>query len=123
MARDQHISLFFDVVEFIGLHQRTNSGTCKPAAMLLLKTQDEPWHRELGMNLAHPWRERAKPLGGRVAAAHVDCCVYLCLHVVAVSGLLATNNNILCRKLIPDQPKWTILGQSKQKIHHQTTQI
>jgi hypothetical protein len=34
--------------------------------------------RELGAPLTLPWRERAKPLGGRAAAAHVGCCVFLC---------------------------------------------
>jgi hypothetical protein len=31
----------------------------------------------LGVPLPYPWRERAKPLEGRVAGAHFGCCVLL----------------------------------------------
>ena len=33
-------------------------------------------------DLVHPWRERAKLLEGRAAAAHVGCCVFFVLCVV-----------------------------------------
>ncbi len=38
-------------------------------------------HQDLGVPLPYQWRERAKPLEGRVAAAaaHVGCCVLCCV--------------------------------------------
>ena len=54
-----------------------------------------PWHHVLWAPLIYPWSERTKPLGGRVAVAHlVVVCFAFCVLcfvfcVVVASGLLA----------------------------------
>jgi hypothetical protein len=73
------ISLFFRAWLFGIPNKETDCGAAKPAGVRLAWTRGEMLHRELGAHLAYSWRERAKPLRGRVVVVHVGCCCgFLC---------------------------------------------
>ena len=72
-----------------------------------------------GALLTFPWRERAKPLGGRAAAAHVGCCMF-CIFVLWLwVASFSYQRYLICKKLISDQPKWPLFAHSYPKIHYQ----
>ncbi len=71
-AETPSLSLIFDRSRFGAPSKRTSRGDCKPATGRLLWTHGESWRQDLGVPLLYPWRERAKLLEGRVAAAHLD---------------------------------------------------
>jgi hypothetical protein len=72
----------------------------------------------LGTLLTLPsWRERAKLLGDRVAAAHVGCCVFLCC---GYEQHFSYQQYLLYKQLISDWPKWKIFVHSQQKCIKQT---
>ncbi len=71
-AKTPSLSLIFDGSHFGAPSKRTSRGDRKPATGRLLWTHGESWHQDLGVPLPYPWRERAKPLEGRVAVAHLD---------------------------------------------------
>ncbi len=53
-----------------------NPTACDPHTLI-----GEAWCQDLGVPLPYQWKDRAKPLEGRVAeaAAHVGCCVLCCV--------------------------------------------
>jgi hypothetical protein len=71
-AKTPSLSLIFDGLRFGAPGKRTSSSDCEPATGRLLWTHGESWRQDLGAPLPCPCRERAKPLEGRVAAAHLD---------------------------------------------------
>ena len=74
-------------------------GAAKPDHGHLAWDHRKPWHHALWAPQTYPWRGRAKPLGGRAAAAHVGCYVFcvLCFFFVLWSRarLIATNDTSL----------------------------
>jgi hypothetical protein len=90
-----------------GEHERNNSHP--------VDAHGEPQSQDLGAPLPYLWKERAKPLEGRVAAAHIDCCVFLWLCFV-VQASLATlvveslhqskqNGQLLCTHTTKSAPQ------------------
>jgi hypothetical protein len=71
-AETPSLSLIIDGLHFGAPSKRISHGDCKPATGRLLWTHGESQCQDLGVPLPYPWRERAKPLEGRVAAAHLD---------------------------------------------------
>jgi hypothetical protein len=71
-AETLSLSLIFDGLRFDAPSKRTSRGNHEPTTGCLLWTHGELQHQDLGAPLPYPWRERAKPLEGRVAAAHLD---------------------------------------------------
>jgi hypothetical protein len=71
-AETPSLSLIFNGLHFSAPSKRTSCGDRKPATGRLLWTHGELWCQDLGAPLPYPWRERAKLLEGRVAAAHLD---------------------------------------------------
>jgi hypothetical protein len=71
-AKTPSLSLIFNGSCFGAPSKRTSHSDSKPATGRLLWTHGESWRQDLGAPLPYPWRERAKPLEGRVAAAHLD---------------------------------------------------
>jgi hypothetical protein len=71
-AETPSLSPIFDGSRFGAPSKRTSRGDREPATGRLLWTRGESWRQDLGAPLPYPWRERAKPLEGRVAAAHLD---------------------------------------------------
>jgi hypothetical protein len=71
-AKTPSLSLIFDGLHFGAPSKRTSHGDRKPATGRLLLTHGESRRQDLGAPLPYPWRERAKPLEGRVRAAHLD---------------------------------------------------
>ena len=80
-AKAMPITLFFDGVCICISNKGTGSGTAKPDHGRLAWDHRRPQRHVLWAPLTYPWRERAKPLGARVVAAHVGCCVLLCFCV------------------------------------------
>ncbi len=78
-ARAWRISLFFDVSSFGAPNRQTSHRTAKPDHRRLAWDHREPRRHWLGAPVFCPWRERAKPVEGRVAAAHFGCCVLCCV--------------------------------------------
>ncbi len=75
-AKAMPITLIFDGV-CVGIPNKgTGCGTTKPDHGQLAWDHRRQWHHVLVAPLSNPWRERAKPLGGRAAASHVGCCVF-----------------------------------------------
>jgi len=74
-AETPSLSLFFDGSHFGAPSKGTSRGDREPATGHLLWTHGESRRQDLGAPLPYPWRERAKPLEGRVAAVHFGCCV------------------------------------------------
>ena len=60
-------------------NKSTNSGTTKPDHGRLARDHRRPLCHVLWVPLTYPWRERSKPLEGRVAASHVVCCCVFCV--------------------------------------------
>ncbi len=71
-AETPSLSPFFDGSRFGVPSKRTSHGDREPATGRLLWTHGESRCQDLGAPLPYPWRERAKPLEGRVEAAHLD---------------------------------------------------
>jgi hypothetical protein len=71
-AETPSLSLIFDGSRFGAPSKRASHGNRKPATGRLLWTHGESRRQDLGAPLPYPWRERTKPLEGRVAAAHLD---------------------------------------------------
>jgi hypothetical protein len=71
-AETPSLSLFFDGSHFGAPSKRTSCGDREPTTGCLLWTHGDLWRQYLGEPLPYPWRERAKPLEGRVAVAHLD---------------------------------------------------
>ncbi len=78
-AETPSLSLFSDGSRFGAPSRGTSRGDREPATGRLLWTHGESRRQDLGAPLPYPWRERAKPLKGRVAAAHFGCCVFCVL--------------------------------------------
>ena len=75
-AKAMPITLFFDGV-CVGIPNKgTSRGAAKPDHRRLAWDHRRPRRHVLWAPLTYPWRERAKPLGGRAAASHVYCCVF-----------------------------------------------
>ncbi len=74
-AKTRSLSLFFNGSRFGAPCKETSCGDREPTTGRLLLTHGESRRQDLGAPLSYPWRERAKPLEGRVAAAHFGCCV------------------------------------------------
>jgi hypothetical protein len=72
-------SLFFDVSSFGTPNRQTSHCAAKPDHRRLAWDHREPWRHWLEALVYCPWRERAKPVEGRVAAAHFGCCVLCCV--------------------------------------------
>jgi hypothetical protein len=88
------IALFFDEVCVSTSNKGTSSRESKPAAGRLQRTHSKLLCLDLSLRPWRmlPWQKMAKPLEGRVVAAHVGCCVFcvfLCF-VLCSSSLLAT---------------------------------
>ncbi len=97
------IVLFFDGV-CVGIPNKgTGRGTAKPDHGRLAWDHRRPRCHVLWAPLTYPWRERAKPLGGRAAAAHVGCCVFCVLCVVVFERTISYRRG---RKLILAKAKW-----------------
>ncbi len=71
-AETPSLSLIFDGSRFGAPSKRTSRGNRQPATRRLLWNHGESRRQDLGAPLPYPWKERAKPLEGRVAAAHLD---------------------------------------------------
>jgi hypothetical protein len=71
-AETPSLSLIFDGLHFGAPSKRTSRGDREPTTGRLLWTHRESRCQDLGAPLPYLWRERAKPLEGRVAAAHLD---------------------------------------------------
>jgi hypothetical protein len=78
-AETPSLLLFFDGSHFGAPSKGTSRGNREPATGRLLWTHGESRCQDLGAPLPYPWKERAKPLEGRVAAAHFGCCVFCVL--------------------------------------------
>ncbi len=72
------ITLFVDGVCAEVPNKETGRGTAKPDHGRLAWEWDHrtPQRHVLWAPLNYPWREKTNPLEGRVAAAHVGCCVF-----------------------------------------------
>jgi hypothetical protein len=70
--------LLFYVSSFHLPNRQTSHFVAKPNHGHLLWDHRDPRRHWLGAPIACPWREMAKPVEGRVAAAHFGCCV-LCV--------------------------------------------
>jgi hypothetical protein len=84
---------------------------------------EEAWRQDLRAPLPYQWRERAKLLEGRVAAAaaHVGCCVLCCVVLcVVIRARLAT---ILVETLYQQTQNGQFFARSYHKIGPQTPQI
>ncbi len=78
-VRAWRISLFFDVFLFGAPNRQTSYRAAKPDHRRLASDHRELQRHWLGAPVYCPWRERAKPVEGRVAAAHFGCCVLCCV--------------------------------------------
>jgi hypothetical protein len=88
-AETPSLSLIFDESCFGAPSKRTSRGDREPATGRLLWTHGESRCQDLGAPLPYPWSERAKPLEGRVAAAHLDvvgCGLWVVGHGLWVVG-------------------------------------
>jgi hypothetical protein len=93
-----------------------NPPACAPCTLL-----GEAQHQDLGAPLPYQWRERAKLLESRMAAAaaHVGCCVLchvVCCYLSELSYHPGSNT-------ISANPKWPLFARSYHKIGQQTPQI
>jgi hypothetical protein len=113
------ISLFFDVSCFITPNKGSSCREHEPSAGCLQWTHREQQHDDLGAPLPYPWQERAKPLEGWVAAAHVGCCVLCCVVCSDLSKFSFHPGS----KTISAKSKWPIFAHSYHKIGPQTPQI
>ncbi len=93
-AKTLSLSLIFDGSHFGAPSKRTSRGDCEPATGRLLWTHGELWRQDLGVPLPYSWRERAKPLEGRVGAAHLD--VMSCGLWVVGCGLWVVDCGLCC---------------------------
>ncbi len=112
------ISLFFDVSCFVAPNKGTSRCKHETSAGHLEWTHREQRRYDLGVPLPYPWRERAKPLEGWVAAAHVDCCVLCCVVWCGSEFSYHTGSTRILAK-----SKWPTFAYSFHKIGHQTLQI
>ncbi len=71
-AKTLSLTLIFNGSRFGAPSKRTSRGDREPTTERLLWTHGELRRQDLGAPLPYPWRERAKLLEGRVAAAHLD---------------------------------------------------
>jgi hypothetical protein len=71
-------SIFLDASSFRLPNRRTSHCAAKPDHGHLSWDHRDPRRHWLGAPIACPWREMAKPVEGRVTAAHFGCCV-LCV--------------------------------------------
>ncbi len=78
-ARAWRISLFFDVSSHGAPNRQTSHRADKPDHRRLAWDHREPRRHWMGAPVYCPWRERAKPVEGRVAAAHFGYCVLCCV--------------------------------------------
>ncbi len=98
MAKATPIALFFNGVCVSIPNKGTGRGTTKPDHRRLAWDHRRPQRHVLWAPLTYPWRERAKPLEGRVAAAHVHsywllcdlCCCVLSWTVLLANQLVET---------------------------------
>jgi hypothetical protein len=93
-AETPSLSLIFVGSRFGAPSKRMSCGDCEPATRGLLWTHGESRHQDLGAPLPYPWRERAKPLEGRVVAAHLD--VVSCGLWVVGCGLWVVGCGLCC---------------------------
>ncbi len=78
-ARAWHISLIFNVSSVGAPNRQTSHRAAKPGHRHLAWDHREPRCHWLRALVFSPWRERAKLVEGRVAAAHFGCCVLCCV--------------------------------------------
>ncbi len=97
-AKTPSLSLIFEGSCFSAPSKRTSRGDREPATGRLLWTHGELRHQDLGAPLPYPWRERAKPLEGRVVAAHLD--VVGCWLWVVGCGLCVVGSCVGLRALV-----------------------
>ena len=116
-AKATPLALFFDGVCIGVPNKGTGRGTAKPDHGLLAWDHRMLQRHVLWALLTYPWRERAKPLEGRVAAAHAGCCVFRVLCVVVFEWTFSYRGG---RKLILGK-KWPTCMHSSHKKYHQTT--
>jgi hypothetical protein len=91
-AKVTSLSLIFDVLHFGAPNKETNSNKSAPDAVHLVWAHRDQRRQDVGPWGMLPWQKMAKPLEGRVMAAHVGCCVFFCVlcFVLCLSGVLAT---------------------------------
>ena len=80
---------FSTCVVFCPPNKSTNSSTTKPDHRCLAWDHRRPRGHVLWAPLTYPWIERAKPLEGRVMAAHFVVVCLLCFCVLCCDVLLA----------------------------------
>jgi hypothetical protein len=112
-AKTLSLSLIFDGSCFGAPSKRTSCGDREPATGRLLWTHGESQCQDLGAPLPYPWRERGKPLEGRVAAAHLD--VVSCGLWVVGCGLWVVGCGLCCW-LVSAVSSIPILFQKKETI-------
>ncbi len=105
------ISLFLYVLCFVTPNKGTSHCERKPSAGHLQLTHREQRRNDLGAPLTYPWWERAKPLEGWVAAAHVGCCVLRCVVCCDLSRFSYHPGS----KTISAKSKWPIFARSYHK--------
>jgi hypothetical protein len=74
-------SLLFDGACIGSPNMGTNHGAAEPDCARLDPAYGKRRRQELAALLPNPWRERAKPLEGRVVEAHFGVCVLLCARI------------------------------------------
>jgi hypothetical protein len=84
-AKAMPIAQFFDGVGVSTPNKGTSSRERKPTAGRLQQTHSKPLCLDLRPWQMLPWQKMAKPLEGRVVAAHVGCCVFCVLCYVQVA--------------------------------------
>jgi hypothetical protein len=97
------------------------AASANPTAHAPRTLMGEARRQDLGAPMPYQWRERAKPLEGRVAvaAAHVGCCV-LCCVVCCDSSKFSYHPG---SNTISANSKWPIFARSCHKIGQQTPQL
>jgi hypothetical protein len=94
-AETPSLSQFFDGSPFGAPSKGTSYGNGKPATGHLLWNHGESRRQDLGAQLPYPWRERAKPVEGRVAVAHFGCCVLWWGEIVPQNSTSNCTRNLL----------------------------
>ncbi len=103
-AKATPMALFFDEVCSGVSNEGTGRGATKPEHGHLAWDHRRLQHHVLWVLLTYPWRERAKPLEGRLAAAHFGWM--LCLSFVFCVVFEWTFSYRCGRKLISAKAKW-----------------
>ncbi len=120
-AKAHHPSLLFDGSCLDTPNKGENAESANPTARALCTLIGEARRQDLGAPLPYQWRDRAKPLEGRVAAAvpHVGCCELFCVVSCDSSNLSYHPGS----NTISANSKWPMFALSYHKIGPQTPQI